>query len=81
MLEFRRWQAMQRIEPFGDDWLQAASIVAKVHNVNCKEKIKPTDAIPKYEVQKAATHEQSQALFKTFGSAVNAAGKKKTKPK
>lgn len=69
---------MYRIEPFGDDWLQAGSIVAKIHNTQCKEKIKPTDAIPKFEgTEKAATPEQSQSFFKTFSSAVKA----KNKPK
>jgi len=76
MREFRQWQIMQRIEPFGDDWLQAGVIAAKIHNVNCKEKIKPSDMIPTYTIQEEATPEQSQALFKTFGSAVSAAQKK-----
>ncbi len=68
---------MYRIEPFGDDWLQAASIVAKIHNTQCREKIKPTDVIPQFvSNQPAATPEQSQAFFKTFGSAVKATNRK-----
>ena len=62
MWEFRSWQAMYRIEPFGDDWLQAAVITAKIHNVNCKEKIKPRDVIPAFHVAEQSVEEQMHLI-------------------
>ena len=57
MREFREWQAIYRIEPFGDDWLQAAVITAKIHNVNCKEKIKPRDVMPQFQAAAQSVEE------------------------
>lgn len=36
-MEFAEWKATYRIEPWGDDWRQAAYIAAEVHNAGAKQ--------------------------------------------
>lgn len=71
MREFRQWQAIYRIEPFGDDWLQAAVITAKIHNVNCKEKIKPRDVMPHFDGAEQSV-EEMQHIVNAFSAQLEA---------
>lgn len=52
--------AYYRLEPWGDDWEQAAMIAAKIHNANCSEeyRITPQSLIP---------NEDNRQLFKDQG--------------
>jgi hypothetical protein len=56
--KFDEWMAMYRLEPWGDDWKQAAMIAAKVHNAATVDNpIAPASLIPNYANEKVAEAE------------------------
>lgn len=44
--EFMEWMAYYNLEPFGDDWQQAAKIAAASMQPWCKQTIDPNSLIP-----------------------------------
>lgn len=45
--EFNEWQAFYRLEPWGDDWVQAARIEAAIINANTTgDPVNPYDLVP-----------------------------------
>lgn len=44
--QFNEWLALYNIEPWGDDWWQAASIQAAILNTNQSDPISVADLIP-----------------------------------
>ena len=45
--EFQEWQELYRIEPWGDDWLQAGTVAAAAVNVWSKRKVRPDRFVPR----------------------------------
>jgi len=46
--QFKEWQVFEEIEPFGDEWQQAANIAWAALNAFGKTKSKPSDFMPHY---------------------------------
>ncbi len=40
------WKVFEQIEPFGDEWKQAAMIAWTVRSSNCKTTLEPEDFMP-----------------------------------
>lgn len=69
--EFQEWQEYYRIEPFGDDWDQAATIAATTVNLWSKKKVKPSQFIPSTKPKRDAA--QVEADMMRFARMHNAA--------
>lgn len=44
--QFNEWIAMYRLEPWGDDWTQTATIAAAMHNAAGNRAVSPVDFVP-----------------------------------
>lgn len=72
-----RCMAYFRVEPFGQDWLQAATIAATVIYSHVKRRIPVRDFIPKYiedEAPGEATEEQFNATVESLASTMSMMG-------
>ena len=60
--EFQEWQEYYKLEPFGDDWLQAGTIAATAVNSNpfVKRSVKPERFIPKAKASKTPAEIEAQ---------------------
>lgn len=57
----QEWRAYCALEPFGDDWQQAATIAAAAFNPHSKRPLKPDELIPRYRPEQ--TPEDMQAAL------------------
>lgn len=48
------WEAYYRLEPWGDDWMQAAKIEAAILNGYEKEPVNPCDLVPNEDNRKVS---------------------------
>lgn len=53
------WEAMYRLEPWGDDWEQAAMIAAAVKNKGSEDPIAPQTLIPNEETRQRIKAEEA----------------------
>lgn len=53
--EFAEWQEYYKIEPFGDDWLQAGVTASAIANSSpwVRKRVKPGDFIPRVKARKS----------------------------
>jgi hypothetical protein len=56
------WEAMYRLEPWGDDWVQAARIEAAIINKDNPEPVNPYDLIPNEDNRPAEEEDDAAAL-------------------
>ena len=56
------WEAMYRLEPWGDDWLQAARIEAAVVNKDSSDPVSPYDLIPNEDNRPADENDDPAAI-------------------
>lgn len=56
--QFNEWLALYRLEPWGDDWVQAAKIIAEIANsAGANPPVNWTDLVPTAENGKKASGE------------------------
>lgn len=77
--EFQEWQELYRIEPWGDDWMQAGVIAATSVNLWSKKKVKPEQFIPKEKSTRRKTPQQMEAEMQHFARMHNAIAERKEK--
>lgn len=65
--QFTEWEAMYRLKPWGDDWLQTATIEAAIRNKDNPEPVHPLELIPNEdnrqpEPDAAALHASARSM-------------------
>lgn len=71
---FERWRAAYRMEPFGDDWLQAATIASAAINPHIKKSIPVRDFIPNYRREEEMSDEQIAGTLNAICAAFGIGG-------
>jgi len=66
--EFLLWKALYQIDPFGDDWLQAATITTAALAPWTKRKLDPSQFIPGRQTQRRQTPEEVKHRLELFFS-------------
>ena len=74
--EFAEWMAIYNLEPWGDDWQQAALIASLTTYGPLKKPIKAEDLIPGRRRKKQQTPAEMMAMLKSFSAVQNAKAKK-----
>ena len=64
-----RWIAYCRMEPFGDDWLQAATVAAASMNPHIRKSIPARDFIPNYKQSEAMNDDEISTTLNALASA------------
>ena len=64
--EFLLWKALYEIDPFGDDWLQAATITTATLSPWTKRDLNPRQFIPGRQIPRRQTPEEVQHRLKLF---------------
>ena len=75
--QLERCMAYFRVEPWGQDWLQTATMAAAAINPHIKRSIPVRDFIPKYiedEAPGEATEEQFNATVESLASTMSMMG-------
>lgn len=44
--QFNEWIAYHQLEPWGDEWVQTATVASAVHNAAGNSKVSPLDFLP-----------------------------------
>lgn len=57
------WMAYYRVEPFGDDWLQAATVASVASASGFKKVIPVSELIPKLRLPQGMTDDQITAVL------------------
>lgn len=65
--EFAEWIEYYKIEPFGDDWLQASTVAAAGVNLWSKRKVKPDAFVPRAKLRK--TPQEMEAVMMAWAKA------------
>lgn len=74
--EFAEWLAYYNLDPWGDDWQQAAMIGSLITYGPLKKPIKQADLIPGKRRRKRQTPEEMMGVFKAVAAAQNERAKK-----
>ena len=73
-MEFEEWMAMYDLEPWGDDWKQAAMVAAMVRNSamgSTGEPVQSQDLIPTLENRKATDEIEDESLTARWRQKLN----------
>ena len=67
--QFNEWIAYHQLEPWGDEWVQTATIASAAHNAAGNSHLSPLDFIPvQTERLVGLSDEQMQAKYSRYGA-------------